>query len=309
LALTSFNDMMAAAERGGYAVGYFESWDLGSLLAVADAAEATHSPVILGFSGMYLSHPERLARDHLSHYAALGLDVCRSLSVPVCLLFNECSNPACVLEAIELGFHLVMFTDASLSFDEQAARVRQISDAAHARSVAVEGEITPLAGAGFRDVGLAGRGPMTDIGHAVRFVADTGVDALAVDIGQVHTHGRTEVRLDFGRLDKLHAALPVPLVLHGATSVAPADLAEAPRRGIRKINVGSVLKRVYFEALCSACGKVPSDYNPYEVVGSGLSIDVLTAARVALRHKVESLMGLFGGAGKAGPNGSGKERL
>src|SRR5262249_48948210 len=62
----SFTEMMQAARRGEYAVGYFESWNLESLLAVADAAEATRSPVILGFSGIYLPHPERVARDSLA---------------------------------------------------------------------------------------------------------------------------------------------------------------------------------------------------------------------------------------------------
>ena len=86
--------LMAATERGGYAVGYFESWDLGSLLAVADAAESMRSPVILGFSGLYLPHARRPVRDRLEPYAAMGLEVCRGLSVPACLLFNE--SPAAV---------------------------------------------------------------------------------------------------------------------------------------------------------------------------------------------------------------------
>src|SRR6185436_15629698 len=87
MAIVRFQDLMASAERGSYAVGYFESWNLESLLAVADAAEATRSPVILGFSGIYLPHPDRVAGDRLSTYAAMGLDVCRPLSVPACLLF------------------------------------------------------------------------------------------------------------------------------------------------------------------------------------------------------------------------------
>src|SRR6188474_303171 len=107
MARASFAELMAAAENGGYAVGYFESWNLESLLAVADAAEATRSPVILGFSGIYLPHPQRVARDPLSTYAAMGLDVCRRLSVPACLLFNESPNLEWVFEAIELGFGLV----------------------------------------------------------------------------------------------------------------------------------------------------------------------------------------------------------
>jgi fructose/tagatose bisphosphate aldolase len=102
MALTKFNDLMRDAEKGLYAVGYFESWDLESLQAVADAAEALHSPVLLGFSGIYLHHPERLTRERLSVYAALGNEVCRQISVPACLLFNESPHLERVLEAIDL---------------------------------------------------------------------------------------------------------------------------------------------------------------------------------------------------------------
>src|SRR5206468_623101 len=109
--LVPFGELMARAERGGYAVGYFESWGLESLLAVADAAEATRSPVILGFSGLYLPHPGRVAHDPLAAYAALGREVGRGLSVPCCLLFNESPHLDWVLAALDLGFHLVMYTD------------------------------------------------------------------------------------------------------------------------------------------------------------------------------------------------------
>ena len=102
--LTSFKELMAEARRGQYAVGYFESWNLESLLAAADAAEETCSPVILGFSGIYLPDPRRQVTDHLSHYAALGLEVCRGLSVPACLLFNESPEVAEVLREVYAPF-------------------------------------------------------------------------------------------------------------------------------------------------------------------------------------------------------------
>ena len=75
MTLVGFSDIMAHAEQGGYAVGYFECWNLESLLAVADAAEATRSPVLLGFSGLTLPHPARSRNDPLSAYAAMGLEV------------------------------------------------------------------------------------------------------------------------------------------------------------------------------------------------------------------------------------------
>jgi len=119
---------MVRASEGDYAVGYFESWNLESLQAVGDAAESMRSPVILGFSGIYLPHPSRTSKETLSVYAALGLETCRSLSVPSCLLFNESPHLDWVSEAIDLGFGLVMYTDEKLSFKEQSKRVRGIVD-------------------------------------------------------------------------------------------------------------------------------------------------------------------------------------
>src|SRR5581483_96896 len=134
--LVSFSDLMASAERGGYAVGYFESWNLESLLAVADAAEATRSPVILGFSGIYLPHPDRVVRDPLQAYAAMAEAVGRRLPVPCCLLFNESPHREWVYAAIGLGFQLVMYTRDDLAPDEQTRRVRDVVERAHARGVA-----------------------------------------------------------------------------------------------------------------------------------------------------------------------------
>jgi fructose/tagatose bisphosphate aldolase len=296
--LASFAELMTDAECGGYAVGYFESWNLESLLAVCDAAEATHSPVLLGFSGIYLSHPARVVREPLSLYATLGLEAIRRLSVPACLVFNESPNFEWVLEAIVLGFGLVMFSDETLGFDGQLERVRQVSGVAHDAGVAVEGEAATLPGVGGELSALPENLRLTDADRARDFIERTGVDAFAVNIGQAHLHGRKQVRLNLLRLADLKQTLTVPLVLHGASSVDRSDLKEAIRLGIRKVNVGSALKRAYFEALRQTAVQAGDDYNPYEVVGSGLAGDILTAGRVALQQTVEDWMIVFGSGRK-----------
>ena len=203
-----------------------------------------------------------------------------------------------VLEAIDLGFGLVMFADEGLPPHQRVERVREVVDRARLKAAAVEAEIAPPPGFG-EDSPVALEQPrLTDPGEAGDFVERTGVDALAVNIGQAHLAGRSRVGLDLDHLARLRKALDVPLVLHAASSVAPTDLGEAARLGIRKINVGSNLKRAYFEALRQACRQVGGDFNPYEVVGSGGPGDVLTAARLALQETVEDLMRLFGSAGR-----------
>lgn len=295
-----FNELLADAAYGGYAVGYFESWNLESLMAVADAAVATRSPVLLGFSGIYLPHHQRAVHEPLAAYACLGREVRGGLTVPAALVFNESPHLDQVLAALELGFDMVMYSDEMLEPAAQAERVRQVVQAAHAAGIAVEGEAMALPGVGGALESMPGELHLSEPDAACAFVEQTGVDAFAVNVGQMHLHGRREVRLDLGRLDQLVRAVSVPLVLHGATSVCRDDLREAVRLGIRKINVGSLLKQVYFEALRDACVAADRHYNPYEIVGSGLDGDVLVAARVALQRTVEEFMQLFGSAGRAG---------
>jgi fructose/tagatose bisphosphate aldolase len=290
---------MAAAEQGGYAVGYFESWNLESLLAVADAAEATRSPVILGFSGLSLPDPSRVVKDKLEPYAAMGLSVCRGLSVPTCFLFNESPFITWVRQAIELGFNMVMFSDEELDLPEQEEVIREVVGQAHPNGIAVEAEMTSVPGVHGGLTAVPGNLQLTEPRAAAAFVRRTGVDALAVNIGQAHLHGRTELRLDMNRLGALREAVSVPLVLHGASSVSREDLAEAVRLGIRMVNVGSVIKSAYFEAVRRASLKAGDSYNTYEVVGSGLAVDVEAAGRIAMRAVVEDLMHVFGSAGKA----------
>lgn len=296
--IVPFQEMMSEAARGGYAVGFFESWNLESLLAVADAAEAMKSPVILGFSGIYLPHPQRLVVDKLAPYAAMGRAVGEGLSVPACLLFNESPHHAWVSAAIAAGFGLVMFSDEALGHQALVTAIVQLAAEAHERGAAIEAELAPLAGVG-GDIGSVDPADrrLTDPDEAQRFIEATRIDALAVNVGQMHLHGRRTVRLDLARLTQL-SALGLPLVLHGSTSVAEEDIRAAIAIGIRKINVGSRLKQVHLRALAGATAAAGEPANPYEAIGSGLEGDVLVAGRVAMQAEVERLMTLFGSAGR-----------
>jgi fructose/tagatose bisphosphate aldolase len=297
--LVPFDVLMADAEAGGYAVGYFESWNLESLMAVADAAEAMRSPVILGFSGIYLADSRRIVKEPLSVYAAMGLEICRKLSAPACLLFNESPRLDSVLKAVDEGFNLVMFSDEGMELSALRGHVQTVCAKAHDAGAAVEAEMASLQGMGEQVTEQPADLRLTDPDQARRFVEETGVDALAINIGQVHLHGRDTVSLDLDRLTRLKRAVGVPLSLHGATSVDRAHLVEAIRRGISKINVGSILKQTYFNEMRAACLRSNPGANPYEVIGSGLPEDVLVAGRVALQKAVEDYMQLFGSAGRA----------
>lgn len=287
--------MLTLARREGYAVGYFESWNLESLQGVVDAAEQTRSPIILGFNGDFLSRPTRRVDERIAWYAALGKAAAESASVPCGLIFNECPRDEWVRAAIGGGFNLVMPADPSASLSESTYRVAALARLAHERGIAVEAEVGEL------PCGVSGEegdhGAPTDPETAAEFVAATGVDLLAVSVGNVHIKTKGEQGLDLGRLAAIQRRVPVPLVLHGGTGIDTASLREAIALGVAKVNYGTYLKQRYLKAVREALGQNPED--PHRLLGLGGPDDVLVAGRLAVRDAVLERIGLLGCCGKA----------
>jgi ketose-bisphosphate aldolase len=287
---------MRRAVSGGYAVGYFESWNVESLQGVVDAAEETASPIILGFNGAFLSG-ERTAPERLVLYAAIGRAAAESSSVPCGLIFNECPRDDWVLKAIATGFNLVMLADPLAPHAEYIDRVAAITRLAHARGVAVEGELGDLPYGAVVGGGVPHGGTSTDPAAAADFVAATGIDLLAVSVGNVHIRTRGEGGLDLGLLEAIHRRVPVPLVLHGGTGISADSLRAAIALGVAKVNFGTYLKQRYLNAVRTALGRDALD--PHRLLGMGGPEDVLVAGRLAVREAVLERMELLGCSGKA----------
>jgi ketose-bisphosphate aldolase len=293
--LEAIGPMMQRAREGGYAVGYFESWNLESLQGVIDAAESARSPVIIGFNGDFLSRPQRVAAERLSWYAALGKAAATSASVPCGLIFNECPRDAWVESAIGVGFNLVMLADPGAALEDYTRRVRALVRLAHSRGVAVEAELGELPHGTARGTPQGGR--LTDAIAAADFVAATGVDLLAVSVGNVHieTHGQRELDLD--RLAEIRRKVAVPLVLHGGSGISSSALREATALGVAKVNFGTYLKQSYIAAVRAAlCRSCP---DPHDVLGAGGPEDALVAGRQAVRDAVLERLDRLACRGKA----------
>jgi len=292
--LESIDRLMDGCRIGGYAVGYFESWNLESLQGVLDAAEATRSPIIIGFNGEFLSREGRLAPERLALYAALGRAAAESSPVPCGLIFNECPDDASVLKAAEFGFNLVMPADPAAPYDEYLRRVKRIVAHCRERGVAVEAELgeLPCGASG----SVEGVGEPTDPGLAQRFVEETGVDLLAVSVGNVHVHttGRQDLNLD--HLAAIRQRVQVPLVLHGGTGISESSLKEAIGFGVAKVNYGTYLKQRYLAAVRAALAQEVSD--PHDILGRGGPNDVMVAARLAVRDAVLERIESLGCCGK-----------
>ncbi|MCC6579578.1 MAG: class II fructose-bisphosphate aldolase [Phycisphaeraceae bacterium] len=293
--IENIQNMMAAARQGGYAVGYFESWNLESLQGVLDAAEARRCPMIVGFNGDFLSRSERVAPERLELYAALGRAACEVAKVPCGLIFNECPCDAWVRRAAELGFGLVMPADPDVPLEQYAQRVAELVRHAHARGVAVEAELgeLPCGAAGVVD---SRHSAMTDPDIAARFVEQTRVDLLAVSVGNVHIAIQGEHGLDLDRLAAIARRVPTPLVLHGGTGIDAASLQAAIKLGVTKVNYGTYLKQRYLAAVRRALAQ--TQVNPHELLGIGGTQDVMVAGRLAVRDAVFERINLLSCVGR-----------
>jgi ketose-bisphosphate aldolase len=283
------------ARRGGYAIGYFESWNLESLQGVIDAAEQTRSPAIVGFNGDFLSRVDRRAPERLELYAGLGQAACICATVPCGLIFNECPDEKWIARAAIAGFNLVMPARPDLLLAEYIPWVASVVRHAHDHGVSVEGELgqLPCGNSGASD----GCGAPTDPHEAERFVEATGVDLLAVSVGNVHVLIKGEQGLDLERLDAIGRRVPIPLVLHGGSGITPKALEQAIKLGVAKVNYGTYLKQRYLAAVRAALKSDES--NPHELLGMGGASDIMAAARIAVRDAVLERIGWLGCCGKA----------
>jgi ketose-bisphosphate aldolase len=292
-------DLFKDAEKRKYALGFFETWDFESTLAVVKAAENKRSPVIIGYSGIYFSHPERVYKNYFGTYARMLKDIAANSEVPVLTIYNESPDYENVLENLRYGYDIVMFTNENLNVEQQTEMVAKLVKEARNTRALVEGEIISPIGIGSFSQEIPSNLRLTDAGSAVDFIEKTGIDLFAVNIGQVHIHGKKKVNLNINKLKEIKSLINIPLVLHGMSSTYEDDVREAILNGIRKVNVGSLIKQVYFESIKKTVEETGKNYNPYQLVGSGQPTDVITKANMRIQEKVEKLIDLFMSSNKA----------
>jgi ketose-bisphosphate aldolase len=287
-------DLLRHAQENSYAVGYFEAWNLESLLAVVRAAEIACSPVMVGFCGEYLANPKRKYREDINLYGTLARQVAQSVSVPVATLLNESTDMSVAYQGVKADFDMVMFVDEKMPIDQLTVVTRKLVEFAHACEVAVEGEVGSL-GVADQITGQKSAGNKTDPGVAAKFVAETGVDALAVSIGNIHFLEGGKVKLDFDLLEQIHQQVSVPLILHGGTGVDKADFKPSIKRGVAKVNVGAGLKRVVIESNLQYLAESDlSRMNPNDVLGRGGVLDMNVRSQAALIDEVLGFIKAFG---------------
>jgi fructose-bisphosphate aldolase class II len=260
-------------DRSG--IGAFNVIHLETAEAIVAAAERAGQPVILQIS-------ENCVRYHggLEPIGVGALSIARISNAPVAVHLDHAEDDELARMAVDLGFGSVMFDGAKLDYESNVDTTVRIVEYAHARDVWVEAELGEIGG---KD-GAHAPGVRTDPAEAHRFVAETGVDSLAVAVGSSHAMTKRSAALDLELITRINAVVPVPLVLHGSSGVSDDQLVAAIAAGMTKINVSTHLNSFFTAAVRSYLTDNP------EVVDSRKYV---AAGRDALSAEAERLIRLF----------------
>lgn len=280
MTLTPTRSILDAAYRAGRGIGAFNVVHVETAEALAGAAEDAGLPVILQLS-------ENCIRYHggFEPIAAATLAIADASTAAVAVHLDHAEDAELAMRAIDRGFGSVMYDGAALDFADNVATTRRVVAHAATTGVLVEAELGEIGG---KD-GAHAPGVRTDPREAARFVADTGVDALAVAVGSSHAMTDRTAALDLDLIVRLARAVPVPLVLHGSSGVADEMIMRGIRAGLTKVNVSTHLNARFTHAIREYLAEHPTVVDSRRYVAAG---------REAVRVEAARLLTLFAAAEK-----------
>ena len=229
--LVNMKELLQKAEEGNYAVGSFSVANMEMVLGVLKAAKELNAPVILQIAEV------RLKQSPLEVIGPLMVAAAKNASTPVAVHFDHGKTMEKISEALEIGFTSVMFDGSHLPLEENIAQTNEVIKKAKEYGAAVEAEIGCVGGSedGSEDIAINCTKPE----DAVRFEKETGVDALAIAIGNAHGNYKSTPKLRFDILEEVERITKTPLVLHGGTGITPDDFVRCSKTGIKKINIAT----------------------------------------------------------------------
>ena len=284
--MTSFvpmKDLLAKADKGGYAVPGFCTWNAETIFTTLKTATRMKAPVIL------MSGPMEFHLFSPAELGAIANRIIQDFKIPTALHLDHGDTIKRVEECLESGYSSVMLDYSRKPYKENADALKQVYRLAHPKGITVEGEIGHVGAAGTTAVEGFGVSSLTEPEEAARYAVETGVDALAVSIGNAHGEYTRLPKLDFGRLAEIKKTVKVPLVLHGGSGTPDDDLRKAIELGIRKVNVATELAVAYRTTIMTKWGENKNTWPPI----------VLNEATQAMEKVVEKWIRLTGAEGKA----------
>lgn len=280
--LVNMNDILLPAKEGKYGVGFFNAVNVEMARAIIETAEELKAPVMIGTAEVLLPAMEL---DLVANYL---IPMAKKATVPVCVHYDHGLTFERCMQAVKLGFTSVMYDCSTAPYEENITKVAEMVKICHAMGVTVEAELGHVGD-------NAGSGKLTNPEDyftnpdtAVDYVKRTGVDSLAVAVGNAHGDYAFPPKLDFDRIQIISGKTNLPLVLHGGSGLADADFKNAVRLGVSKINIFTDIDKAGkagVEAGITAGERTMMGLIPYEIK--------------AMKEVVAEKIKLFGSEGKA----------
>ena len=231
MALVKMKDLLRRAEEKNIGCGAFSVGNMEMVRGAIRAAEELDTPVILQIAEV------RLKNSPLHLMGPMMVQAAKEAKVDVAVHLDHGLTFETVDKALELGFTSVMLDASTLPFEENIARVKVVVEKARKYGATVEAELGLVGGSedGSCDHGIR----CTDPDDAVVYARETGIDALAVAIGNAHGNYPVAPTLAFDVLEKIYEKVDIPLVLHGGSGITDKDFQRAISLGIRKVNIAT----------------------------------------------------------------------
>lgn len=282
MTLITFKEELSKARAEKYAVPMIDVFDMSGVEGVFAALEEKRSPTMLAVYAGFLDHPNGKA------FSAYIRTRAESTRVPVSLILDHGGSFEQCARALTYGFTDIMFDGSSLPYEENVAITRMAVLAAHAVGATAEAELGHVGSGDQYDSYGAQRVGFTDPEMVARFVAETGVDALAVAFGNAHGLYKGEPHLDLELLADISRRVEIPLVMHGGTGLSDDQFRAAIQAGISKINVATFMMVTAAKGMAAAA----QQENP-------TIISIGEASLLAYQQCCAHIADVFGASGKA----------
>ena len=280
--LVNMYEILEKARNGKYGVGFFNAVNVEMGRAVIETAEELGAPVIVGTAQVLLPAME------LERVAEYLIPMAQKAKVPVCVHYDHGLTFEKCMEALQLGFTSVMYDCSTDSYEENVAKVAEMVKICHAMNITVEGELGHV---GDNEGSGKLENPsdyFTDPEMARDFVQRTGVDALAVAVGNSHGDYKFPPKLDFDRIAAIREATNLPLVLHGGSGLTDEDFRKAVELGVCKVNIFTDIDKA---------GKAGVEEGL--AAGAKTMMGLIPSEIAAMKKVVANKIALFGSVGKA----------
>ncbi|MEN9012535.1 MAG: class II fructose-bisphosphate aldolase [Yoonia sp.] len=269
MTLVTLADVLQPALKNGTAVAGLVTLGWEDMRAFVQAAEAENCPVILQ------AGPGCRAHTPLPVLGKMFCHLAENASVPVVAHLDHGYTYDDCVAALDAGFTSLMFDGSRLPFADNVAQTKRIVDMAHAAGISCEGEI------GFVGYAQGEASAGTDPEEAAQFALQTGVDAMAISVGNVHLQEDKEGGLDEARIAAIQALTDVPLVIHGGSGVPVEQRARLARdTNICKFNIGTELRMAFGAALRDAVAADPKRFDRVAILKDTETPMIAAARRV-----------------------------